>query len=418
MSTTLDVDDNDETLFQFDPFDSHHSLLFSSSPQPSFAFRMSPRRDSPAHFPPTASLLPSDMENSDGPPGSEGTPSAKGKATSKTMPMPIRQSAIVRDLFELSSPTSYDSSSSAMISSPSTSHFSSDSNGLLHRRSFLREHMEQLNPTVSESFTGKGKEKAPFPMLPPLSFSNIDFDCHHAISLTPGPSSCGTSPTINDHSFPPSSVTDVPISSPSVIPSSNTPTNLANQAFPPSIGPPSNRVASATPSNLSRQLLEVSEKNDDSDHSGSLAIDPTSLISSLNLQLISGELSNHYPAWYISTNTLNANNSSSRSPAFLKQKTRSRSSPYPISALDIIPDTSTDIFQPLPVIILNYFDLVLPKELRLHILRAIVDLHEDDLQRSILEGRFTVAKATSSRSRWIGRDKGVRELFKLSRVCL
>ena len=406
MSTTLDIDDNDETLFQFDPFDSHHSL-FSSSPQPSFAFGMSPRRDSPAQFPPTA-LLPSDMENGDGPP--ESTLSAKGKATS-TMPMPIRQPTIVHDLSELSSPMSYDSSSSAMISTPSTSHCS-ESNGLLHRRSFLREHMEQLNSTVSDSFTGKGKERAPFPMLPPLSFSNIDFDCHQGVSLTPGPSSYGTSPTINDHCFPPSSVTDIPISSPSLISSSDAPTTLANQAFPLSL---SNRAVSATfatPSNLSRQLLEISEKNDIK--SGSLAIDPTSLISSLNLQLISGELDSHYPAWYIS----DANTSSSCSPEFVKQKIRSRLSPYSISALDIIPDTSTDIFQPLPVVIPNYFDLVLPKELRLHILRAIVDLHGDDLQRSILQGRFTVAKATSSRSRWIGRDKGIRELFKLSRVCL
>ncbi|KAF9486500.1 RNI-like protein, partial [Pholiota conissans] len=100
----------------------------------------------------------------------------------------------------------------------------------------------------------------------------------------------------------------------------------------------------------------------------------------------------------------------------LKGKGRSKSSPYPISALDFVPITSSDIFQPLPIVVVNYFDLVLPKELRLRILTALVELHEQEHARAIAEGRLTMAKATSSRGRWVGRDKGIRELFKLSRV--
>ncbi|KAF9055955.1 RNI-like protein, partial [Panaeolus papilionaceus] len=100
----------------------------------------------------------------------------------------------------------------------------------------------------------------------------------------------------------------------------------------------------------------------------------------------------------------------------LKTKTRSKSSPYPTSALDFIPVTSSDVFQPLPLIIRNYFDLILPRELRLAILRSLIHVHEADLQRAIEEGRFNMAKAASSRGRWVGRDKGIRELFKLSRV--
>jgi F-box/leucine-rich repeat protein 2/20 len=306
---------------------------------------------------------------------------------------------------------SYDSSSSAMISSPSTSHFSSDSNS-----SFLAEDMGESHSltSVSELFTGKGKEKAPFPVLPPLTFSNMDFD-YQDIPPTPGPSSYGISPTIHDHGFSPSSPTDIPISLPAPIHSSDAGvhgsnatrcqslTNLSHQAFPPSVGSPSSAVESAehgAPSNLSCQLL------DNNNDSGSLATGTT-----LDLH---SELDNQLPPWYITADA----KSYSRSHNLLKPKNRSHSSPYPISALDIIPDASTDIFQPLPIFIPNYFDLVLPKELRLHILHVLIDLHEDDHRRSIVERRITVAKATSSRGRWVGRDKGFRELFKLSRVCL
>lgn len=401
MSTTHDIDNYDEALFQFDPFDSHQSLL-----------GMSPSSGPPT-IPARAASLPSDVDIAFGP-----TEAVDMKGKGRTMPMPIRQPTIVRDLFELSS-QSYDSSSSVMICSPSTSNFSSDSNSLLGRHcSFLTDDREQAHSldSASGSYTGKGKERALFPMLPPLTFSNIDLD-YDQVPLTPDD---GASPTIHDHG----SVTDIPISLPLHVHSSETGaslskppvsrcqslSNLSHQAFAPSTGSPSTAIASSTfePGaliNRSRQHLEMFEKD-------SLAIDHPSL--TLDLQLITGELDNHLPAWYTTPKP-----SDTKTPRELfRPKGRSRSSPYPISALDIIPDTSTDIFQPLPIIIHNYFDLVLPKELRLHILRALVDLHEDDHQRSISERRFTVAKATSSRGRWVGRDKGIRELFKFSRVCL
>ena len=431
MSTTHDIDNNDEALFQFDPFDSYQSLLVPSSPQLLFNLGVSPSKN-PSTMSAHPASLPSDMDNGLGPTDAVNT---KGKAKTMPMPMPIRQSTIVHDLFEissqkLSSPMSYDSSSSVMICSPSTSNFSSDSNSLLRRHcSFVTEDTEESDSltSVSGSYCGKGKEKALFPLLPPLTFSNIDLDHDQVTSLTPGPCDDGTS-SINDHGFSPSStipVTDVPISSPSLIHSpksgvslSNSPvshclslTNLSHQAFPPAIGSPSISIAPSafeTP-NQPLQLLELFDKKINKD---SVAIDHASL----TLDLPS-ELDDHLPAWYTTPKILDAK-SSSRSREIFRPKCRSRSSPYPISALDIIPDSSTDIFQPLPIVIPNYFDLILPKELRLHILRALMDLHEEDHQRSILERRFTVAKATSSRGRWVGRDKGIRELFKLSRVCL
>ncbi|GLB43491.1 putative leucine-rich repeats, outliers [Lyophyllum shimeji] len=100
----------------------------------------------------------------------------------------------------------------------------------------------------------------------------------------------------------------------------------------------------------------------------------------------------------------------------LRHKGRSNSSPFPISALDYVPLPSTDIFTPFPLVVKNYFDDVLPHELRLQIFEALIARHEADHIRAIADGRWSVAKAASSKSRWVGRDKGVRELVKLSRV--
>lgn len=406
MSTTHDFDNGDEVLFQFDPFDSHQSLLV-----PSLTFGMSAFDEEVAVEPPE---------------GVNSKAITKGKA--RTMPMLIGQPSIVHDLFEmssqsLSSPMSYDSSSSAMMCSPSTSYLSSDSDShLRHHCSFLIEETGDVEPLkfVSDSHTGKGKEKAQFPMLPPLTFPNIDFDCDQSIPLTPGPSSCGRGSTIND--FPPSSTTAIssllPIHSSEVgISLSNAPltrcqslTNSPSECL--STGSPLFETPGA-PSNLSRQLLEIFDQRGNNNVSGSLVIDP----SSLDLQVIPSEFDNQPPAWYTTAKTLDGT-ICSHSREVCRQKNRSRSSPYPISALDIIPDVSTDIFQALPIVIPNYYNLILPRELQLHILRALVDLHEDDHRRSILERRFTLAKATSSRGRWVGRDKGIRELLKLSRVCL
>jgi len=250
------------------------------------------------------------------------------------------------------------------------------------------------------------------------------------------------------------------------------------QPLTPSLGAVSTAITSTiattsstglkfAPSNISRQLIgiQVGDKRDanlnlsagNADDSGTntnsstdaldlppaeagstsildIVVDPTAaamLISKLDLQTIEREPGSCPPAWYTvskpSHNSTHLRNSPFPTPrALLKGKSRSQSSPYPISypvshpisALDIVPVTSTDIFQPIPIVIRNYFDLVLPKELRICVLRKLVELHEGEHEKAVREGRYTSAKAGSSRGRWVGRDKGVRELFKLSRVCL
>jgi len=424
MSTTHDSD-IDETFFQFDPFE---LLAIPSSLQPldtektvgvSALGRLPVSED--MHF------------------IGKGSPARKGKV--KTMPMPIRPSTIVRDLFEFSPPgsSSYASSSSSMTFSPSTSNFSSDLDNPYCRDSFLTDGMEPSDSPNSEasfpsSYTRKGKEKASFPMLPPLTFSAIELDYGRDVPLTPGPSSYGTlySPPLPNQGLPPSSaipVTDISVPSPSSFQSQEPSSavvkapvtrcrsliNLSHQSSPPSLESAITPQSSLGSSNIARQHLDAIDKKDTGSVANLSMIDTTSLINTLDLQAISREPSSCPPAWYT------ASKDSARAPAsreIFRAKSRSRSLPYPISALDIVPVVSTDIFQPLPVVILNYFELFLPKELRLYILCALVDLHDSDYQRSIREGRLTIAKATSSRGRWVGRDKGVRELFKFSRVRL
>ncbi|KAJ7654152.1 RNI-like protein [Mycena rosella] len=100
-------------------------------------------------------------------------------------------------------------------------------------------------------------------------------------------------------------------------------------------------------------------------------------------------------------------------PAF---KPRAQSLPFPVSALDLIPTTTADVFAPIRLFVPNYFDDVLPQELRVHIMISLIAVHEADHARALRDGQWTVAKASSSRNKWVGRDKALRELVRFSRV--
>ncbi|PFH52293.1 hypothetical protein AMATHDRAFT_2296 [Amanita thiersii Skay4041] len=123
-----------------------------------------------------------------------------------------------------------------------------------------------------------------------------------------------------------------------------------------------------------------------------------------------------YPDFHFSGVQPNETHFSSPDHPLLKSKGRSKSLPAPISALDYVPVSSLDVFEPIPLIIKNYFDDDLPRELRLRVFKCLIDLHETDFQRLITSGKWSMAKASSSRCEWVGRARGVRELFKLSRV--
>ncbi|TFY82856.1 hypothetical protein EWM64_g1162 [Hericium alpestre] len=105
--------------------------------------------------------------------------------------------------------------------------------------------------------------------------------------------------------------------------------------------------------------------------------------------------------------------------ALLKGKGRSNSDPFPLpSAFDVVPPSTADVFTPLPSTrVRDYFGELLPRELQLQVLGRLVQVHEEDHARRMSDGRWTALKAASSKKKWVGREQGVRELVRLSRVC-
>ena len=132
--------------------------------------------------------------------------------------------------------------------------------------------------------------------------------------------------------------------------------------------------------------------------------------------------------------------------ALLKAKGRSYSSPFPlpssgpISALDIISTPQLDVFEPLRLDLDTdaedveeikgaLFDELLPREIKLTIFLWVVWVHERDHERLVNAGpdgvaaktksgsvKWSAHKAGTGRNKWVGRDRGLRELIKLGRV--
>lgn len=136
----------------------------------------------------------------------------------------------------------------------------------------------------------------------------------------------------------------------------------------------------------------------------------------------------------------------------LRAKGRSYSSPFPlatfgpISVSDIISTPQPDVFEPLRFDLDSgaedggasgteeekkaaSFDELLPREVKLTIFAWLVRVHEMDHERLVNAGadgisaktksgsvKWTAHKAGIGRNKWVGRDKGIRELVKLGRV--
>jgi F-box and leucine-rich repeat protein 2/20 len=97
---------------------------------------------------------------------------------------------------------------------------------------------------------------------------------------------------------------------------------------------------------------------------------------------------------------------------------RSYSDPFPLHhPFDVVSTDATDAFVPIPIINPpNLFDRMLPWELRLRTFGFLVEIHEDDHGRRVRQGRWTATKA--SKHKWVGRDQGIRELVRLTRVSM
>jgi hypothetical protein len=109
-----------------------------------------------------------------------------------------------------------------------------------------------------------------------------------------------------------------------------------------------------------------------------------------------------------------------------KEKGRSQTTPvtFPfvvtqeeiISAPTIEPEAMPEAVETSvkPVEEVSLFETMLPREARLFVLAQLVLIHQEEFELRLKERRWSVAHA--SRERWVGKDAGMRELVKLSRV--
>ncbi|KAJ7201327.1 hypothetical protein GGX14DRAFT_371304 [Mycena pura] len=264
---------------------------------------------------------------------------------------------------------------------------------------------------------GKGKEKQVSPALPPLPFAlpeefgydNTNWPSPSALHETAGPSSFGslTSARPSSHTFlAPLDLISVPAPPAPVV---STPTAVSHPLFRRRSLPSLTAGTSAksrfrkkvNSSTLARKLLFRKYDGD------SCPTPPSSPTDGRTVDLGAG---NCFAPW--------RNDSAFRLEyeSLPSLKGRTDSLPFPVSALDLIPATPSDVFAPIPYLVVNYFDDVLPRELRVRVMLSLIAVHEADHARAVRDGQWTVTKASSSRNKWVGRDKAFRELVRFSRV--
>ncbi|KAJ7492144.1 hypothetical protein FB451DRAFT_1021797 [Mycena latifolia] len=261
---------------------------------------------------------------------------------------------------------------------------------------------------------GKGKEKEQPPTLPPLTFSPTDFDHVHATWRAPavleenaGPSSY-TSATAGPSSYTslaPLDLISVPTPPAPVMSTPTTaPRPLSRRRSLPSLnGGKSKFRMKVNSSTLARKLLFRKYDGD------ACPTPPSSPTDGHTLDLGAG---NCFAPWR-NDSALALELEYKSMPAL---KSRAQSLPFPVNALDLIPASTADVFSPIKLVIPNYFDDVLPRELRVHVMLSLIAVHETDHARALKDGQWSVTKASSSRNKWVGRDKALRELVRFSRV--
>ncbi|KAG1774002.1 hypothetical protein EV702DRAFT_975435 [Suillus placidus] len=305
---------------------------------------------------------------------------------------------------------------------------------------------------MNASLPGKGKAKDLAYTLPPLLFSTSDLQYRTIDWSSPNPGS--PTPTAGPSSYG-STHTSPPCASSSLSHSgSQAPENSAQQ-LPGLTRVPSRRrslsnlsvhsthslaarsmsrikvklgSSSKGPGNLARRLLF---RNKASAAATSIDLSPAGSVSDPFLgDLTTAGQGNCLPTWKnldfqpcqnleLPSDTRTYVQQSAEGPESLSSitgKGRSYSSPLPQSVFDIIPRHNSDVFAPVPLVLQNIFDEALPRELKLQVFSALISLHEDEFQLWKSSGRWTASKASSSKYRWVGRDRGMRELVKLSRV--
>ena len=468
MSRAHDIDNGEpEPLFGFDSNESLKALsrLEAAARVPqSSSSRISDLADMLSALKPVSGAADPELLSFDD--AMEDTPSTDSKGKNISQPMPIQARNAFEeqrlgdqedDLFSMSFGTADSSSLRDLVDLQSSSPISGSSSTPAPR-SLLE--LQELIEEAESASVGKGKARDVAPTLPPLSFGTTELNYESSdwpsySSSIPGPSSFASSiGSVGDRQ-----------------PSPGTPSSLAGPSSPPAdstadAGPsliriPSRRrslsslsvhsrssisassitktkakppTTAKLPGNLARKLLgrqRDSTPGSPTSPTREVVSDPEELATvnrlscfapwtynvprigpsatpALGMEYGIGEFDKSFQVYY--------SNPTDRNP--LRTKGRSYSSPLPFSTtpLDLVPPITVDIFEPIPEPVPNYFDERLPAELRLRVFVSLVHIHEDEHQRRVDDGSWTLRKATSSKNRWVGRDRGIRELFKLSRV--
>ncbi|KAG1757045.1 hypothetical protein EDB19DRAFT_6007 [Suillus lakei] len=437
------VRDNEDALFCFDPFElalSHNDQDVLPNPdtiQPNRPMEASGQHDSG----------PNDMLG-------------KGKGPSLPMPIPAASGhhSPVTSPPTVESPLEGTSSSSrlrcvSMTGKHNTISVSPDKISILNPEVQLAESSSNDDCVfMNASLPGKGKGKDLAYTLPPLLFSTSDLEYRTINWPSPNPGS--PTPTAGPSSYG-STHTSPPCTSSSLSHSGSQAPEGSVQQLPGLTRVPSRRrslsnlsihstrslaarsmsrikvklgSSSKGPGNLARRLLF---RNKASAAATSIDLSPAGSVSDPFLgDLITAGQGNCPPSWKSSdfepcphlefpSDTRTHVQQSSDGPESLSSitgKGRSYSSPLPQSVFDIIPRGNSDVFASVPLALQNLFDEALPRELKLQVFSALISLHEDEFQQWKSSGRWTALKASSSKYRWVGRDRGMRELVKLSRV--
>ncbi|KAJ7757478.1 hypothetical protein B0H16DRAFT_1536787 [Mycena metata] len=363
----------------------------------------------------------------------------KGKGVSRPMPIPLASTADPHDMFDLaggtSSRTDHDFFSFSSHFSPSSSIACGSAEDSSAEGSSWKgkdttapigtptsmpnphEVFDMSEASSSHAFLSFSSHFSPTPTLPPLTFSPAGFGYAHTNWPSPA--------VLDVAAGTPSSPTSPATAGPSSY-SSLAPLDLVSVPAPPapvlSLPP-----AAARPLSRRRSLPSLaSAPNTKSKFR--IKVNSNTLARKLLFRKYDGDACPTPPSSPADGRTFDLGAGSCFAPwrndsalaleyeSMPTLKGRSNSSPFPICALDLIPATSPDVFKPIPLFLPNYFDDVLPRELRVHVLLALIAVHEADHARAVRDGHWTVARASSSRNKWVGRDKALRELVRFSRV--
>ncbi|KAG2022813.1 F-box domain-containing protein [Coprinopsis cinerea AmutBmut pab1-1] len=387
--------------------------------------------------------------------------SDKGKGVS--MPMPIRTSTIIHDLFDVSLSNTSPSQAPSSFSPSDFSSFSPSSFAFSFPSSSSSSYKTSLASPISDLFgegrsfdndgetrSGKGKGREMPPVLPPLTFCPTEMGEGNPPWVTfedPNPSSSFNSPVGSSIAAESSSVRPSPPIvnfnvADGIASSASSSEDLFHAPLRCNMNAASDFIVEqARPSHPHRPQSYLARKLAFGRNSTPTPSRPTSPPSGVGVAppesrgddtIVLG--GNGRGLWYTAPKVDESPTIVSRppppipplplvvtpsrptSPRLLKHKGRSQSEPLPFSVLDYVPISCTDLFEPLPLFIKNYFGDILPREIHLHILRSFVEIYIDDHRRAVESGRWSVYRASASRNQWVGRDKGVRELVKLSRV--